>query len=351
MEITVVIGVRPHYIKASGLQYILEQEDVSLKFLDVHQHYDEYLREIYVKEGNLSILHKSEPVKYFADRLEELVRQMKDVRNWITSEEGKKSKAIIVFGDANPAFASSIVANRLDVPVIHIEAGVRRIKSEMEHWNSLITDQLSSLRYCYTRKNVMDLQREGLQEGSFLVGDLFANWTIKKANESNLPFIIKDYVLVSIHRPQNCQKYVFSNICKALTKIKKSVIWIMHPRTNSFKQIIEENKNFYPIFSQTHADTLALINNADFILTDSGGIVREGVLLERKVIVCHEQGMWVDLVNSGSIIRTDNDQDSIEKAIEYVSINELPSGKSYFKIEGGEALFKRTLLNFLKTIG
>lgn len=350
MEITVVIGVRPHYIKASGLQHILKQEDISLMFLDVHQHYDKYLREIYVKEGNLSVLYKSEPVKYIDDRLEELVRQMKDVRNWLTSEEGKKSKAIIVFGDANPALASSIVANRLDVPVIHIEAGVRRIKNEMEHWNSLITDQLSSLRYCYTPKNVMDLQREGLQEGSFLVGDLFANWTIKRANESSLPIMIKDYVLVSIHRPQNCQKYVFNNICKVLAKIKKRVVWIMHPRTDSFKQLVEENENFYAIFSQAHSDTLALINNAYFILTDSGGLVREGVLLERKVIVCHEQGMWVDLVRSGSIIRTDNDQDSIEKAVEYVINNELPSGKGYFKIEGGELLFKKTLLNFLKTI-
>lgn len=347
MEITVVIGVRPHYVKASGLQYILKDTGISLKFLDIHQHYDKCLRDIYVSEGNLQVICESKPARSTEDDLEELTRQIMDVGQWLTSEAGKRSRALIVFGDANPAYSASIAANRLNVPIVHIEAGVRRVTSEKEHWNSLVTDRLSSLRYCYTLKNVMDLQSEGLRKGSYLVGDLFAEWTIKQANRGSLPIMLDNYILVSLHRPQNCLSSVFRIICEVLSKVNKPVVWIMHPRTNAFKRIVEENSNFYPLPSQKHSDVLALIDKAEFILTDSGGLVREGVLLGKKVIVCHEQGMWIELVQCGVIIRTDQDKDSIEEAVKYVRNHELPSGKSHFMVDGGEELFRKTLLEFL----
>lgn len=347
MEITVVIGVRPHYVKASGLQYVLKDTGISLNFLDIHQHYDKCLRDIYVNEGNLQVICESKPARSTEDDLEELTRQIMDVSQWLTSDAGKKSRALIVFGDATPAYSASIAANRLNVPIIHIEAGVRRLVSEKEHWNSLITDQLSSLRYCYTLKNVMDLQSEGLGNGSYLVGDLFAEWTIKQLNRGSLPIILENYILVSIHRPQNCKSSIFRIICEVLKKVNKPVVWIMHPRTNTFKPIIEEDKNFYPLPSQKHSDMLALIDGAEFILTDSGGMIREGVLLEKKVIVCHEQGMWIDLVQSGAIVRTGQDKESIEKAVKYVRNHDLPSGKSHFMVDGGEDLFRKTLFDFL----
>ena len=350
MEVTVVVGVRPHYVKASGLQYILQDTDVILKFLDIHQHYDECLREIYVREENLSVINLSEPISNNGEELDKLMRQMNDVGKWLTSKEGKKSKAIIVFGDANPALAGAIVANRLNVPIVHIEAGVRRIVSEKEHWNSLIADHLSSLRYCYTHTNVMNLKKEGLSEGSYLVGDLFANWTIEKAKRSNLPMEIKNYILVSIHRPQNCHNTVFSNICEVLKEMNMPVIWIMHPRTNVYRTLIEENTDFYAIPSQKHSNALALIKNANFILTDSGGFVRESVLLDKKVIVCHEQGMWTDLVDCGAIIRSDTDIISLKKSIDFIINNDLPSGKHQFLIAGGEDLFKKTFLDFLNVL-
>lgn len=350
MEITVIIGVRPHYVKAAALNSILKNTSITLKFLDIHQHYDSQLRDIYISEEKLPIISLSSPKKHLDNPIDELFRQMADVYNWLSSEDGKKSKAIIVFGDANPAFVASIVANRMNVPIIHIEAGVRRIEKEKEHWNSLITDHLSSLRYCYTSKNVADLQREGLSEGTYLVGDLFARWTISKAQETICSTRDESYVLVSIHRPQNCTITCFNNICLCLRPLKKKIIWILHPRTKDFSRLIESNIGFQTIPSQPHSNALALIKGADFILTDSGGFVREGVLLEKKVIVCHEQGMWIDLVKCGSVIRTDNDLFSLQQAVEYTCAHDFPSGKNHFIIPDGEYVFTRTLNDFLKKV-
>ena len=347
---TVIIGVRPHYIKANALNLLLKKTNIVPRFLDIHQHYDKRLRDILISEGDLPIICESIPKKNAENLIEEMSRQMEDVYNWLKSEEGKKSKAVIVFGDANPAFISSIVANRMSVPIIHIEAGVRRVQSEKEHWNSLITDHLSSLRYCYTSINVSNLRKEGLANGTFLVGDIFARWTISKAQEVAVPLINVSYVLVSIHRPQNCTAICISDICSCLKMLKKKIIWIIHPRTMPFAENIENYIDSLIIPPQSHSDTLALIKNADFILTDSGGIVREGVLLGKKVIVCHENGMWVDLVDSGAVIRTDNDVDSIQQSIEYVISHELPSFRNHFIIPHGEEIFLETLTDFLKQV-
>ena len=347
MEVTVIIGVRPHYVKANALNSILKNTSIIPKFLDIHQHYDPQMRDVFVSEENLPVICMSTPQKHSNNPIDEMSRQMNDIYKWLNSVEGKKSKAVIVFGDANPAFVASIVANRMNMPIIHIEAGVRRIKLEKEHWNSLITDHLSKLRYCYTSQNVSDLQREGLSEGTYLVGDIFANWTIRKAQKAVGPIINEPYVLVSIHRPQNCTNLYISNICASLSSLKIKIIWILHPRMREFSRIIENYINIQILHSQSHSNALALIKNADFILTDSGGFVREGVLLGKKVIVCHEQGMWVDLVNSGAILRTDNDLDSIKKSINYTISNEFPSGKEHFIFPKGEKIFLETMNDFL----
>lgn len=350
MEITVILGVRPHYVKASGLQYILKHTDIDLKFLDIHQHYDKYLREIYLKESGLKVINQSEVKPYKGSHLDEFIRQISDVGNWLLSKEGRKSKAIVVFGDANPAFASAIAGNRLGIPIIHIEAGVRRILSEKEHWNSLATDHLSSLRYCYTNKNLEELKLEGLEQNSYLVGDLFAKWTINKAKNYKSPVSLKEYVLVSIHRPQNCNINSIQNLCSILNLLDKKIIWILHPRIYEFKEEIRNYKNIDMVLSQNHLEALGMLNNASLIITDSGGFVREGVLLEKKVIVCHEQGMWSDLVENKAILRADMTKESLENMIERALNEDMIDGKSFFMIDGGEEIFINSMYSFLDSI-
>lgn len=348
MEVTVILGVRPHYIKADALKYILSDTKVNLKFLDIHQHYDKCLREIYIKESGLEVITQSKVEKDNGSKVDDLANQILDVGNWLLSEEGKKSKAIIVFGDANPAFSGSIVANRLGLPIIHIEAGVRRITNEKEHWNSLVADHLSSLRYCYTNKNLEELNREGLNKGSYLVGDLFARWTIDKSKECKLSAIKDEYILISIHRPQNCNENALRNLCEAVSITKKKVIWILHPRVYDYKHIIKSYDYIYTKTSQSHLDILSLLKNAFLIITDSGGLVREGVLLDKKVIVCHEQGMWVNLVENNAILRSDMEIESLKKTIENAIKICLNDGKKFFLIENGEEIFKESLISFLE---
>ena len=77
-------------------------------------------------------------------------------------------------------------------------------------------------------------------------------------------------------------------------------------------------------------------------------MVREGVLLDKKVIVCHEQGMWVNLVENNAILRSDMEIESLKKTIENAIKICLNDGKKFFLIENGEEIFKESLISFLE---
>lgn len=344
-NVTVIVGVRPHYVKASGLNELFKGTQIRPFFFDVQQHYDEYLHDNYIEGFEVKhAMHKMITNKH------KFAGQIMDIEEWLESDQGKESKAVIVLGDANPAMAGAIAANRMKVPIIHIEAGVRRIETEQEHWNSIVADHLSSIRYCYTEKGIVNLKREGLENNSYMVGDILAEWMIQKAQQIKASKFRSSYYLISIHRPQNCNRESILALCKAIKEVNKKVIWILHPRTMKYKELIKSVLNAEMISSQKHDDALALLKFADLIITDSGGFIREGVLLGKPVIVCHEQGMWEELVANNIIRKTDMTLTMLRKAINsYSELNYTEGGKFFVKNEGNK-IFMETLTHFLKRI-
>lgn len=350
-NLAIIIGVRPHYVKACGINKLLLGSSIEPFFVDVHQHYDHCLRGVFTEQiADDKHFHLLSCLMAEHNSVNEFARQVVEIGSWLNSDIGKKMKAVVVLGDANPALSGAIAANRLGIPVVHIEAGVRRILSEKEHWNSLLADHLSSLRYCYTDKNLKNLEVEGLKQNSIVVGDILSRWTIEKA--ANLqPAPYSNYCLVSIHRPQNCSESKLAEICKALQSLNKKVLWIMHPRTEPFSDIINVGlKNVALIPPQSHDSILTYLKSADLVFTDSGGLIREGVLLEKPVIVCHEQGMWEELVRCGAIARADVSVESILSAINFIKNSDCHIGKNLFIKNNGDVLFLQSLTDFLNSL-
>lgn len=344
-NITVIIGVRPHYVKANGLNELFKDTEINPVFFDVCQHYDQCLHDNYLDFSEFKIVKST---KTRADQSHDFAQQIIGIEDWLDSSEGKRSKAVIVLGDANPAMSGAIAANRKGIPIIHIEAGVRRIKTEREHWNSIVADHLSTLRYCYTKKEIKNLEYEGLKDNSYMVGDVLAEWTINKAKQMSVAEVDFPYCLVSIHRPQNCNIESISVLCQMLKGLKKSVIWILHPRTQKFSGKIKEELNAEVILPQKHDTALNLLKYADLIITDSGGFVREGALLKKPIIVCHEQGMWEELIENNIVMRADMTSASLEYAINNYSKMNYMEGRKFFVTESGREIFLNTLSTFLQ---
>lgn len=349
MDIAVVIGVRPHYVKAAGLSTLFRENHINAIFIDVQQHYDSNLRDIYINSADLNL--RNIECSHDTGSLEDFTSQIINIGTWLESKEGKETKAVIVLGDANPAMTGAIASNRLGIPIIHIEAGVRRIVSEKEHWNSIVADHLSDLRFCYTENSLNNLKREGLGLGSYYVGDVLAEWTLDKARTINVnQYDGINYCLVSIHRPQNCNMEAVCSLCSALETLNKKIIWIIHPRTAPYINCIQNMLDVELIDSRNHNAALGLLKYSDLIVTDSGGFVREGILLSRPVVVCHEQGMWEELVKNNIIMRADMSESSLISAFANVERTNYLSGKSFFIKEDGKKLFIDILSGYLNKI-
>ena len=345
--IGIVIGVRPHYVKARGIEILLQDSGIIPFFFDVHQHYDEYLRGQHVNTLiNAPIINSS--LEKNVNPYHDFSRQINDLTDWLLSDFGQSIDAVMVLGDASPALSGAIAANRIGKRIIHLEAGARRIKSELEHWNSLIADHLSDIRYCYTQKCVDNLSKEGLVENTYFVGDVLANWTINTAEALNDNIIdVDNYCLVSIHRPQNCNEKVINELCIALKSIEKKIVWIIHPRIAPYIPIIKKHLDVLLMPPQDHDAALALMKFADLIITDSGGFVREGVLLSKRVIACHEKGLWEDLSDNHCIEKTKMEAIYIKEAISKTQYIDIEAGKRHFIKEDGAKEFIESLREFL----
>ncbi len=144
----------------------------------------------------------------------------------------------MVYGDTNSTLAGSLAAKKLDLPVFHIEAGLRSYdRSMFEENNRIITDHLSSLLFCPSKEAVKNLKKESLTDGVILSGDVMYD-VYKKFSfyKDNLDEDLKKsgYILSTIHRRENINSFEkLSAIFKNLNKINNSqkIIMPLHPHT------------------------------------------------------------------------------------------------------------------------
>ena len=160
----------------------------------------------------------------------------------------EKPDLAIVYGDTNSTLAGSLTAAKLNIPVAHIEAGLRSYDRAMpEEINRIVTDVLSSMLFCPTAISVNNLMKEGINTNVYLVGDImletFQYYQNKAQNNSEvlkrLQLGPREYYLCTIHRASNTDNLGnLQNILAGLTLSGQLIILPLHPRT---KKVIEQN--------------------------------------------------------------------------------------------------------------
>jgi UDP-N-acetylglucosamine 2-epimerase len=202
-----------------------------------------------------------------------------------------KPDLIIVFGDTNSTFAGAMAAAKLNIPIIHIEAGLRSYNRSMpEEINRVTTDHVSKYLFAPTETAVNILQKEGLGKNSFFTGDIMVD-TMKNNLEIALSksTIIADFKLentpfnlLTLHRNYNVDDTkILEHILNELGQLDEKIIFPVHPRTQ--KMLAENYKvpaNIQMIDPQGYLDFISLENFANRIITDSGGIQKEAYILK-----------------------------------------------------------------------
>lgn len=300
MKIAIVLGTRPEIIKCSPLIRLLEKRNVELILVHSNQHYSKNMDSIFFEELQLpqpqynleigleaagshsqmmaALLLKLEPVF------------MKEKPDWV-----------LVQGDTNTVLGAGLVAAKLNIPVGHIEAGLRSYDRSMpEELNRILVDHLSSKLFCPTNIQMDILQHEGINKNFIEV----TGNTIVEAVQENLQlieaipsFTKEPYVILTLHRPSNVDepgklKVLLESIQHLSKENQVTVFFPLHPRTekimdkSNLKRSLFHNINF--IDPQPYLSMLKLLKESKLVLTDSGGIQEEACVLQVPCITLRE---------------------------------------------------------------
>ena len=303
-KILSVVGARPQFIKLAPIAGVLKGKYDHI-ILHTGQHYNKNMSDFFFKELNIPKPKYNLGIGSFPHG-SQTAKMISGIEKILLTEN---PFLVIVYGDTNSTLAGSIAASKLNIKIIHIEAGLRSFNRTMpEEINRILTDHASDYLFAPTKTAMNNLKNEGLSGKSFFTGDIMVD-SIKE----NITFALKnsevlnkikssEYYLLTLHRPYNVDNInTLDKILKELNKTGKEIIFPIHPRTE--EKLKKKNKDsygkikFFPPFG--YFDFLALQKNAEKIITDSGGIQKEAYILKKPCITLRSETEWIETVKSG----------------------------------------------------
>ena len=360
MKIATIVGARPQFIKAAVVSRAIQafhqrvsssgqsglRKRIQEILIHTGQHYDYLMNQIFFEEleipkPNYHLGVGSSPhgkqTGMMLERIEDILKK-------------EKPALVMVYGDTNSTLAGALAAAKLDIPVAHVEAGLRSYNRMMpEEINRLLTDHLSTLLFCPTTQAIQNLIKEGIKEGKARVvkkvGDVmydsvlyYSKLAEKKSNIlkrldfltpnscterfQTVPCQTPNYYLVTLHRSENTDDPKrLKSILKALNKIGKDtpVILPLHPRTKKMMttfRLFSKTQRIKIIAPVSYLDMLTLERNAKAILTDSGGVQKEAYWLGIPCLTFRNETEWGETIESGWNVLVGTDVEKIVKEVD-----------------------------------
>lgn len=315
MRITSVIGARPQFIKAAVISRAIKRKsDIQEIIVHTGQHYDDNMSKVFFDE-----LEMTEPDYNLAigslNHGAQTGRMIEAIEQVLIKE---KPALCLVYGDTNSTLAGALAAIKLNIPVAHIEAGLRSFNRKMpEEINRVLTDHASDLLFVPTDTAMNNLANEGIPEFKcHLVGDVMYDAALYYGNKAEQKSDIlsllnlknKKYTLVTIHRAENTDAAErLKLIVEEMAEVSKGVmiVWPMHPRTKAaltkygFIDYLADQECIRVIEPVGYLDMVQLEKNAALIITDSGGVQKEAYFHEVPCIIIREETEWVELLETG----------------------------------------------------
>jgi UDP-N-acetylglucosamine 2-epimerase len=307
-----VIGARPEIIQAAPVSQALA--DVAQEIL-VHtgQHYDEAMSESQILATRLPRPHynlavgsrsREEQVELGRSRLLELI-------------EHERPDAVIVRGDTNATLSGALAAATAEVPLVHVEAGLRSRRAEMpEEYNRIQTDRLSQLLLAPTPGAVENLKAEGVRGEIHMTGDPLCD-TLERSRAEIRP-ADGEYLLATIHRNYNTDDPErLAAVLACLGRSPWRVLMPLHPRTRArlLEWELDVPGAVELIDPVPYTRMLELERGARAIATDSGGVQREAYMWGVRCVTLREETEWTDTVEAGWNTLVGVDADAFEQAL------------------------------------
>ena len=242
-----------------------------------------------------------------ASQIHALSRLMFDIGQEM---DQNKPDVVLIYGVGNSSLAGSLAAVKRNLPIIRLGAGLRfcTTNNQKDFYRHLI-DKLATWRLCPTESALENLQKENLAEKAFLSGDFLheALQTIIhfQGKDGLLPsfsLLNKQYLLVSVHQAENmASQEKLRNIAKALKELSQTmpVLWLGNPFLMEKLIWFSDSDSLRLIEPVTYLESLALLNGAKVVLTDSGAMLREAIYQKTPVVTLSDRFDWPEFLKEG----------------------------------------------------
>ena len=330
IKILTIIGARPQIIKAAAISRVISEEfSREIEELIVHtgQHYDNNMSQIFFDELGVPKPHYNLNIGSGLHG-KQTARMIEGIEELLLSEN---PDYILLYGDTNSTLSGAIAASKINIPIVHVEAGLRSYNRKMpEEINRITCDHLSSLLFSPTQSGFQNLINEGFNSqnqapfsadnpGIFHCGDIMYDNSLHYASQASKESNIlvhndlkpNNYVLATVHRDHNTDiTENLISIFEALMKISANskVVLPIHPRTRKKLQSeglekllrrIRQCNNLIIIPPVSFLDMIQLESNTSLIITDSGGVQKESYFFNKPCIVLRPQTEWIEILETG----------------------------------------------------
>jgi UDP-N-acetylglucosamine 2-epimerase len=308
MRIANVVGTRPQLIKAAALQPALREQHDEI-FIDTGQHWDQrmagtFFGELGLREPDRSLgIGGGSAAEQTGRLLVALEAALREVR----------PEAVVVYGDTNSTLAASLVAAKLDVPLAHVEAGLRSFDRRMpEEVNRVVTDHLARWSFAPTQTAVANLAAEGLADGVHLVGDVMRDLAARTLESIRDPSALDAvaeaagvslhpgaFLFATVHRAENRAADAIRGwvgVLEGVARADRPVVLALHPGTRAALEGlgITLDPSVIVVDPLGYRSSLAMQLHAAAVLTDSGGVQRESAWLGTPCLVLRATTEWVE---------------------------------------------------------
>ncbi len=332
IKLMVIMGTRPNFVKCAPLFWRLNDYPDDFELVTVHtgQHYDFSMRDAFFDDFQFPPIDYDLKVGSGTHGVQ-TGRMLQELDSVLLAE---KPDLVLVPGDTNSALAGALAAYKLHMPNGHIEAGMREYTWRPEEMNKLVADHCADFCFCPIPRAVENLRRENIPDNRiFLTGDITYD-TFKIAvtqgfYNADVPkkYDLKSgqYALLTMHRAETVDDtQILAEIVMALTSLEMPMIFPVHPRT-------EKRLKEFALWSKLEAahqirllepigyrDFLGLVLNAQLVMTDSSGVLKEAFYARVPCVVIDETTEYDEIFDLGCGVLAGREAKGIIEAVDYM---------------------------------
>ncbi len=360
MKIGIVLGTRPEIIKMSSIIDEIQHSENECILIHTGQHYDIEMSKQFFIDLNLPLPNYNIGIGSNT-ALQQISKIIVELEEILIKEN---IDIVLVQGDTNAVLAGALAANKLKIPVGHVEAGLRSFDKDMpEETNRILADNCSNLFFVPTDETAINLQNEGINHkmihvtGNTIVDACQRNLDIA-IEKSNVSSMIKyeKYITLTLHRAENVDNPErLKNIVNSLLNLKHNIVFPLHPHT---RKSLENNNLYEKISSAKHIqitkplgylDFLYLLSHSQLILTDSGGVQEEAITLDIPCVTLRYNTERPETISAGGNVLAGTNEEEIRGNIEKIlNDKEIYDSMVNAKNPYGDGTSSQKILNIIE---